>query len=465
MLGEKRQRKGSGIVIDEQQYRGSITLIAGIDAGSTETRVCLADAKDAAVFADSSRCKEALECLTTQYCIPSTYAGVDNAREITAATDSLEDNFDSTIMLLSNKAENPLISRQRVLRGRKIQDAMGVTPRYLDSSTNKTDNVIFYMNIIDALGYAVLQKYSGRIPEEVVLHLTLSVRPKELTSKCREQMTDNLVGEYMFAWKDIKVKFKITGLSFTTEPEAAITGTTTVYDLRALNNIDKEHNEALADKLSLSECYIHVEGGGSSIGVEVLRGGVILDACSSTFPLGGNYMAQVFIDRYREANGRTVTKEAANNALITCILRDGRNTLDVAELVSQCKDQVAMTIVENLRHEVIDVMSDLTMRDVEFVTLGGRLFKADASGATIGEYFSQYIKQISPETEVFSLPENFIAQGNLVLGINTEYAASLTSIEDVAPEEEKKEEPAPATPVPVRQPPLPVALEDSDDND
>lgn len=421
MLGENRKTKGSGKVILENTVNTRVKLLAGIDAGSTETRVCLANAADAEIFSDADRIEEALEAISKQYCIPSTYATVEDAREISPASDNLEDNYDSTISLVSNKAEKPMVTRCRVLRGRKIQDTMGVTSRYLDSSTSKAFNSIFYTNIIDALGYAIMEKYNGKIPTHISLYLTLSVRPKELNSRCKQVMIENLVGQYLFVWKSVHLTIEILGLNFTTEPEAEISGTTVIYDLRAANSIDVDKNTRMADRLADSACFIHIEGGGSSIGVEVLRDGVILDACSSTFPLGGNYMSQVFIDVYREQSGRTITKEAANNALITCTLRDGKNILDVSELVAQCKNRVAMTIAERLRHEVIDTMSDLTMHDVEFISLGGRLFMADESGCTIGEYFSQYIAQMSPNTEVFSLPENFIAQGNLIRELNSDY--------------------------------------------
>lgn len=426
MVGDSRKKRGSGLVISEKQEHVVVPLIAGIDAGSTETRVCLADAKDVALFAsDEATSPKALAALERQYVIPSTYANVEDAKEITPQSENLEDNMDTTLVLLKNGAEKPLLQRCRVLRGRKIHDAMGVIPRYLDSSTNKTDNTIFYVNILDALGYAVMQKYNGAIPEEVIIDLTLSVRPKELNAKCRKMMNDNLLGSFMFQWKGVEIRISIENLTFSTEPEAQISGTMAVYDVRSEVDPEKTHYSETANKLFDSDCYVHIEGGGSSIGVEVVKDGSILDAASATFPLGGNYMAQLFIDKYREQSGRTVTKEAANNAIITCQLRDGRSTLDVSDIVAECKNQVALDIVERLRHEVIDTLSTLTMRDIAFISLGGRLFSRDGADGAIGDYFAEYISQLSPETEVIVLPENFIAHGNLAIGLNSDYAAKL----------------------------------------
>lgn len=448
MLGEARQKRGSGLVIDTTQTNKTITLLAGVDAGSTETRIVLANKGDMDVFY-SGNSDAALDTISQVYRIPSTYAIVEDAREIPSASMSLEDNYDSQIMLQRNGAEKPLISRHRILRGRKITDATGLVARYLDSSTNKTDNPIFYINVLDAIGYAILQKYSGSIPSEVNLYLALSVRPKELTTICKDRLRKNLQGTFVFGWDACDITLHIKDLMFTTEPEAQISGTITVYDLRSgaghLDQAEADKLATMADQLYSSDCYVHIEGGGSSIGVEVVKGHNLVDSCSSTFQLGGNYMAQVFIDRVRETLGRTVTKEAANSAILTCQLRDGRNLLDVSEMVAQVKSQVAMSIVESLRHQVIDLAPDLSMPDVEFITLGGRLFAADDSGNTIGEYLEQYIQQISPNTEVITLAENFIPHGNLVGAINSEMGKEVKELMEA---EEASNAPVAATYIP-----------------
>lgn len=418
MIGEHRTKKGSGIVIDMGTNRpSSVSLVAGIDAGSTETRVCLAEMADARIFSDESRIKDALEVLGKTYVTPSTYAMTADNREILPVDDQLENNLDSIIMMVHVAAERPMLTRHRILRGRKTRDAMGIVARYLDSSTNKSDNTVFYTNIIDGLGYAIMQKYNGAVPQEVQLHLTLSVRPKELSSICRKKMLDNLVGQYVFAWKSNSIKLNILGVEFSTEPEAQVFGTSTVCDLKYANN-EGDKYKALADKLWDAGTYIHIEGGGSSIGVEVVRGGQLVTSCSATFQLGGNYMQQMFVDRVIEHMGRTPTSDAAAEALQTTLLRDGREVIDVDSIVADCKNQVAADIVERLRHAVIDLNHWLSLQDVGFISLGGRLFRPDAKGNTITEYLQEYIHQMSPNTEIIVLEDNYIPQGNLVMAVN-----------------------------------------------
>ena len=166
------------------------------------------------------------------------------------------------------------------------------------------------------------------------------------------------------------------------------------------------------------------------MGVEVVRDGQLVDSCSSTFPLGGNYMCQVFIDRLREVLGRTVAMDAAAEALQTTLLRDGRETIDVDSIVADCKNQVAMDIVERLRHNVIDLNHWLSIQDVEFISLGGRLFRPDEHGNTIGEYLEEYVHQMSPNTEIIVLPDNYIPQGNLVMAVNSAIEEKFLSVTD-----------------------------------
>ena len=419
MLTIDKNKRGSGIIIDETMDKGKTPLhvVVGIDAGSTQTRVCIADAKDAKKYMSEHPDRETYERLKSEvYIIPSTFAVVGDEREIKPNSDNLEDNYDSHIILLRNSAVKPLIGSERIVRGQKINDTSGLGARYLDSSTNKMDNSIFYLNVLDGIGYALLQKYSGHIPADVDVSLVLSVRPKELNSICIDKMNSNLIGDFVFRWKNTTINIKISNTVYTTEPEAQIGGTSAIMDVAASLGDDKA--QELSDKFNDSDSYIHIEGGGSSIGVEVVKNGNLVDACSSTFQLGGNYLTRVIIDRLREVKGRPVSEESVRAAIQTCLLRNGREREDISTVIATCKNQVGLDILEKLRHEVIDITHDLSLMDMDFVTLGGRLFQEDDCGSSIGHYFAEYLKQISPNTEVIVLDANYIPQGNLIIGLN-----------------------------------------------
>lgn len=420
MLVKDKNKRGSGIIIDDTMShdREVVDLVVGVDAGSTQTRVCVADKEDVRMLMQDDATPEMYGFLRDKmYIIPSTFAIAGDEREIQPNSQNLEDNYDSCIIRVKTAAVKPLVSTHRVLRGQKLKDTVGLALRYLDSSTNKMDNSIFYINVLDGIGYALLQKYNGRIPANVRMHLVLSVRPKELNSICQQKMNENFIGDFIFRWGDAAINMNIVSTTYTTEPEAQITGTIAVMDLES-EVCDSEVAREMSDKFGNSDSYIHIEGGGSSIGVEVVKNGNIVDAASSTFQLGGNYLVRVVIDRLREIKGRTVSEESVREAIQTCLLRNGREREDITDVIASCKNQVGLDIIERLRHDVIDLTPDLSLLDMDFITLGGRLFNDDSSGASIGTYFAEYLAQISPNTEVIVLKHNYIPQGNLIIGIN-----------------------------------------------
>lgn len=411
---------GSGVIInpdvtDEQHVK----LVAGIDVGSTETRVCLIDAKDAAYLESEETTAEAVEALCKVYKIPATFAVVGDEREILPNSPVLEDQYDSHVVRIKCSARNPMIKNDRIVRTQKMSDAGGMVPLYLDSNTSKADNYVFYIDVLDAIGYAVLQKFNGAIPQSVDVNLALSVRPKEHSSVFKERMQENLVGSFQFIWNDVTLGINIVCLELTTEPEAQITGTTAMNQLLAFSETTdeevREKAQHIVEKIDGVENYIHIEGGGSSIGVEVIRDGAILDMCSAAFPIGGNYLMRALRDRIRTTKGRTPSEQATYEAIVSGLLRNGRATEDISEEVVKAKDRVGRDIFERFRHEVLDVQSSFTLADVEVITLSGRLFGYGECGVSIADSFMQCVHELSPHTEVIVLNDNYIPQGNVLV--------------------------------------------------
>lgn len=418
MLRLTKFKKGLPTAVDPSQEDKTIEVVVGVDAGSTQTRVCMVDPGEAWDFLNGEVTEDTYNALVSNVCvIPSTYAIVGDEREILPNSDALEDNYDSHIICIQNNAVKPLVGSERIVRGQKIKDASGLVTQYLDSSSNKMDNSIFYINILDGIGYTLLQRYNGRIPTNVNIHLIVSVRPKEMTQICKTRMNDNLIGSFVFRWQSAKIQLNIVDAFYSTEPEAQVLGTASVMSVAAEVFHDDSFAQ-LSEKLDYSDSYMHIEGGGSSLGVEVIKGGKLIDSCSSTFQLGGSYLARVIIDRIREVKGRTVSEEAVNSAISTCLLRNGKEREDITDIIAAAKNALARLILERVRHGVIDQDLELSLSELDFITLGGRLFSEDAAGQSIGDYFAEYLAQVSPNTEVIVLRSNYIPQGNMIMGIN-----------------------------------------------
>ena len=436
-----KERKETGVIIDTTKGEQTVTLVAGIDAGSTETRVSLVNQSDFEELLNPTSAEKTLEVIDSMYVIPSTFAVLEDNREVLPKSVNLNDNYDSTISSVSIEAEKPYIQKHRIIRGQKIKDAVGSVERFLDSSTPKTSNQIFYISVLDSIGYGILQKYSGNIPNSVDLYLCLSVRPNELGVKFKKELMDNLKGTFHFTWNNnkenkISLEINILLINLTTEPEAQIEGSTAMYDLivDALSNketpLTPEEHAQLQEATNVSEIlyeavpHLHMEGGGSSIGTEYVQiddqgSPVLMSACSRTFNIGGNYVMRTLKDKLREYKGRLVSDSTAYTALVTGYIKNGRQQDDVLDYVKEVKETIARIIFEKLMHEVIDVNSDIVLTEVGYISMSGRLFSKGENGISIADYFSNLIHEVSPNTTVIRLPRNFIPQGNALRLLNT----------------------------------------------
>ena len=120
-----KEKKETGIVIDTTKGEQKITLVAGIDAGSTETRVSLVNQSDFEELLNPTSSEKTLEVIDAMYVIPSTFAVLEDNREVLPKSVNLTDNYDSTISSVSVAAEKPYIQRHRIIRGQKVKDAVG----------------------------------------------------------------------------------------------------------------------------------------------------------------------------------------------------------------------------------------------------------------------------------------------------------------------------------------------------
>lgn len=415
-----KQSTVDGTVISKKQSEKVIHLFAGIDVGSTQTRVSIADEHDIDDYGQLNPSMNIIERLCTSYIIPSTAAILENDnREFTPAGDELHYNYDSQITVLNNTAERPMFSKVRLLRGKKIEDAKGISTTYFDSLTDKVNNRLFYVNIIDALGYAILQKYNNvGIPKTVNIDLCVSVRPTELGSVNTKKMKDNLIGKFLFQWCGLETYIYINNLGFTTEPEAQISGVNNIYE--ALSNYDTEYARervAIREKLDNCKIHMHIEGGGSSIGVELVADKKLINSFSTTFQLGGNRLAQIIAHRVREEKNIRASLNNIQNSVKTCMIQSGRSSIDISGIVGACKAELAFDIVEHLKRDVMELQNDYNFIDIEMITLGGRLFAEDDSGMSVAKFFTEYMAENSKDTEIVVLPDNFIPQGNMLIAI------------------------------------------------
>ena len=65
-----KERKETGVIIDTTKGEQTVTLVAGIDAGSTETRVSLVNQSDFEELLNPTSAEKTLEVIDSMYVIP-----------------------------------------------------------------------------------------------------------------------------------------------------------------------------------------------------------------------------------------------------------------------------------------------------------------------------------------------------------------------------------------------------------
>lgn len=381
----------------------SKTVLMGIDGGSTSTRVSVIDLQDS----------DDIDCYLKKYVIPSTHSEISTSEEIESQSEMLIDNMDSWIVN-TIPAPNNVFDKLRVLRATKKDDSNKSTVK-IASSEQKVDSPAFYVNLIDAMGYALVQKYADRLPKTVDVYAGFSMRPDDLQGKHnREKFQNRITGKFIWSNKDLGVDYleiNVKGASVQSEPEAALKGNYT---------LSGEETPSLA---------VLIEGGGSSFGVEVLQDGVRQKALSRTFEYGGTQLKQSINDRFIEDfGGATLTDDNLETALKTGRIVKGRNVTDVVDIVKDCKDVFAQQILNDIKGQIFDRTTAFKMVDIETFIFSGRIFRPGdfstedsnegAEGYSLTEPLIAKITKLNPQAEFLTLKDNFIPFGNLLLAVS-----------------------------------------------
>lgn len=392
---------------------GEVTCLVGIDGGSTSTRVSVIDADDL----------DDMENFMKSYVIPSTHSEIISNEVIDPQSEMIIDRMDSVI-LNEKVSQDTLFDKVRVLRATKKDDSNKNTIA-ISSSEQKVDSAAFYINLIDAIGYALVQKYADACPKTFRIKVGASMRPDDLQGKKNQQkFHDRMVGSYKWVNQDLgaNIQIVIEDVAVQSEPEAALRG----------NYINSgEETPSLA---------VLIEGGGSSFGVEVLNNGKREGNLSRTFEYGGTQLKQMIQDRYvEEFGGANLTNDNLELALKEGIIKRGRNVEDISSIVIDCKNEFSKNILNDVMKEIFDRTTSFKVIDVETFIFSGRIFRAgdfgEGKGYSLTEPLTKKLVQLNPAAEFITLTENFIPFGNLVLAVNN-WGEDLLADEDEDEDEE-----------------------------
>lgn len=382
-----------------------VTVLAFEDGGSTQTRGGLLDLNDLGNFEDQ------LDDIVT---IPSMSVSVLDGRAIAPNSAMLYDNLDSSII---NQLPMPetLFRNVRLVRASKALN-VEMNENRLGSSTQKTGDPTYYYNILDAIGYQMLMKYGSEVPVRAKIFLSVSLPPDDLNTKNLNFFRENMKN---FLWthnpSGVKIQFEIAGIYVMTEPEAYA---------KAYYTLKGEEAPAFT---------LHIEGGGRSIGAEILRYGKTLKGGQKTLTFGGTQLLELVGDLYiEEFGGSKPRREVLEEAIRTGSIRFGNSTRDIVHIIKLAKEQIGYRIVSEIKREVFDTQSKVAMTDLNSITVSGRLFDEGSYGISIAEFVEAKFKELSPETEFKHLMGNMIPQGLMLDGILEFFSSELESLGEAA---------------------------------
>lgn len=366
-------------------------VVAGLDGGSTQTRVSF------------MRRSDELQSLENVYVIPSAITEIKHAAEIKAKGTELYHRMESFI---TNQALAPynVFDKVRVVRGTKMIDAGQAISR-INSSVQKVNTPAFYINIIDAIAYGLVMDCAQRkmpLAETYQVSLTCSLPPDDVKGdKNKETFLKNI--QNSFQWNSlelgVQINIDIVNCHITTEPEAGV-----------------KCNYALSGE-EIPYLVLAVDGGGRSIGTEILRQGLTFPQGSIAYPYGGTQLADDVANKYFNMyGGSKPTEISIREALRTGYLRKGRSSIDIVELIDEAKRELAQRLFNDMITNVFDSQTIVTIEDIEVIIFSGRLFDEGEYGISMANYVADLIKTRNPECEVILNTDSYmIPVGNGII--------------------------------------------------
>lgn len=400
--GEEKLHK----VYDLRNVEKTVDLIMGVDGGSTQNRAIILDGNLVP---------------SEQYIIPSPCIKLEDDREVAPNTQELIDTLDSFIVG-ENPSKTVYIGKERVLRDTKMVNT-GMAATTLTSSVLKIEEPMFYINLIDAIGYALCQHYNDEIPTNVNLVLGVALPPEDMKyTKQKKKFLDNILGRYNWTHRDsgVKININIMDAELATEPEAFIKAW---YSSQGIE---------------IPEVVLGVNTGGRSIGVELMINGNRVLNSSKAFSYGGNQFLRDLATNCgnSDKNLGDPSVSRLEDAVLTGKLKVGNSTIDIVDEIKLTCLQYGKTLLDDTIKEVLDVAGKKLI-DVNEVIFCGGLARGGEYNVSVADFFGDNLEEKSPETEYTVIEENLIPLGLTFVAFNAHSDLLLGMDEE---EEEEVEE-------------------------
>lgn len=363
-------------------------LLVTADCGSTQTRVSIIDL-DAGDFESG---------LTDIFVVPSKYGVITEF----VPTDwiksgALYDNLQSKIANASWK-EGDIVNYTMVARTTIMED-LGLVPSRMSSAKEKSEDANLYVNLVDAIGFAMLRKFGGRVPRVNEIYLSLALPPEDLTANNKERLKGNLK---TYRWSNCDsddVTLRFADVFFTPEAEAFIQG------YYALTGVE------------LPEVSLHIEGGGRSISPALCRSGRAVNTARVSLPYGGTALRKIIADEFYQDEQMHLSERQLDSVVETGKCKIGKVEHDLVCYVDSAKQKMAKKIVSDLITKVFEGLDGIRLTDLEEVTASGRLFAPGSYDSTLMKFVAAEFRKYAPAAEFMVIEEPYINKGLVLIGL------------------------------------------------
>jgi hypothetical protein len=375
----------SDIKVDTEREE---TFYCGIDCGSTQTRIILVP--------ESKVANPDLEEWFKVYAvIPSKSKNVEISEKLKPRSNLLFDNMDSVFSINAGQTV-------RLVRGAKINDVEIAEKELIASSKKVTSETLRY-NIVDAIGYNLVQYYTKLdqdIPGNIKILLSIALPPDDLLDKDIEILRSQLS---RFSWSLVgrmggHIEVSITSLAAYSEPEAQATA----YYLFAEGDVPEE-------------VLLLESGGRNSAPVILVNGNPIGAVLKSIDQSGSKLLDKIGTAYVREYGGRMPSIRHLENAVKTGKIKTGNTYMDITPIIKSCKDQVAEDLYQRLLSEVLSKQTVVSLETLNEILLSGRVFLEGDYNYSVASKFTSLVLQASPHTVVKVIQKNMIPQGLILL--------------------------------------------------
>lgn len=358
------------------------TLLISADCGSTQTRISIVDL-DNADFTSGLR---------DIFVIPSRFGLMTEFLDKSQIkSDVFYDNLQSRVV---NNAweEGCLVNFQLVGRATIMED-LGLVPNRMSSTKEKSEDPSLFINLIDAIGYALIRKYGGKVPKTNEIYLSLALPPEDLSGNNKDRLMRNLKKYKWSQGNQPMIELNFSNIVFVPEAEAFIQG------YYALNDGE------------LPEVSLHIEGGGRSISPALCRYGRAVNTARVSLPYGGGMLRKMIADEFYTEEQIHLSERQLDAAIETGSCKVGKKVYDLVYYIENAKDTIAKKIVSDLITKVFENLDGIRITDVEEITASGRLFAPGEYDMSLMNFVSKEFRRFAPNADFTVIEEPYINKG------------------------------------------------------